>query len=812
MRIKRLILLLLCCTIIFTACDFGNNDNNKAIVRIKLKEDSNISREIDSAIGLPYLRDTYVKIIAIDVKTKERFEVDCGLLKTKVPSIRLTVGHEFELIVKVSSELGIWMGSRNIEVAAGDNNVAILIKKNIVGSRNVEFSITEEDGENKFSLKLPTKTLKNDDFKQYLPDFCTDNKGNLYVAGATKLHRYNSEGNYDESGLEAIDTGERVDYVATDRVTGSLYVIMGMNSGLYKINKNFESEIIADGISEDPFDVYNNFAIKIARLQDGGVSVVDMLEEDTLKKNITINNTAYIKEFLTSASENKPISTKIEIGGAIFEDIFVDDKYIYLLLGDNGGEKKASKVLQKIDEDVETGCILRLTYNITESSNGATGKQLNLSDAKFFGIGTFDTLPEEGSILPESYYSNNFYKPIKFIGFDDGKLYIADNGVQCKMRGGEVTVESNKNRIACFNTENEELSFKNAAPETTWLAEKVLWGAKSVVWSGNNFFAVEDINAIVTEEDKIAEYDSIKNTYPKDIFCYDEAGNFYLSKRDNASNQNIISKVYINHQVPKNNITSYMFSSPKELKQIAVDNIGKRIYCFIQENPAFKIKRHVWDETGFQQAEEDGDYEVELNEGEEITAMAVNKEALFVAVKIQESFDKPYTLEVRKYSHDSPILLSSVPIIENQPAKVDSEDINEFISDMQINDNQLFAISQKVLKHKTNDVPPETDIFITSGKIFNLGSTSSDSISKKVIWASTKAEDGIAPYRFVALKPKKLVIASDGAYGEKNKTNPINKNKVLIFDLQGNLQTEKDLDVEFTKKLKYDSGCGYIWE
>ena len=80
------------------------------------------------------------------------------------------------------------------------------------------------------------------------------------------------------------------------------------------------------------------------------------------------------------------------------------------------------------------------------------------------------------------------------------------------------------------------------------------------------------------------------------------------------------------------------------------------------------------------------------------------------------------------------------------------------------------------------------------------------------------AKIGYSFYRFIALKPKKLVIASDGAWGENGiasgKLSPKpsaanNTDKVMEYDLQGTLQAENNAGGSFTKTLEL--GSGFDW-
>lgn len=85
---------------------------------------------------------------------------------------------------------------------------------------------------------------------------------------------------------------------------------------------------------------------------------------------------------------------------------------------------------------------------------------------------------------------------------------------------------------------------------------------------------------------------------------------------------------------------------------------------------------------------------------------------------------------------------------------------------------------------------------------------------------STETSGEFAPYRFIAMKPDKLVIASDGYYGQKNDVGTttqtlINKNRVFVFDIgtwsHPSIQQVAN-EVKFSKEIDHSSGSGFSWK
>ena len=105
----------------------------------------------------------------------------------------------------------------------------------------------------------------------------------------------------------------------------------------------------------------------------------------------------------------------------------------------------------------------------------------------------------------------------------------------------------------------------------------------------------------------------------------------------------------------------------------------------------------------------------------------------------------------------------------------------------------------------------------TSGELFNISSLNSSFSSSTVVtslWSSSSPTDGYAPYRFIGTVPNKLIIASDGYYGDKSSTGneAQNKNKVLSFDIGSWTLTPTDTDATFSRELTYDATNGFKWE
>ena len=156
--------------------------------------------------------------------------------------------------------------------------------------------------------------------------------------------------------------------------------------------------------------------------------------------------------------------------------------------------------------------------------------------------------------------------------------------------------------------------------------------------------------------------------------------------------------------------------------------------------------------------------------------------------------------------------------------------IESTINDLRIVDGMLYAVTSKLEKrmaYRTGDYG--TDEFKSSGLLYKIAEAASFSGNAMVLHAkypvlpqgTSRQGVGYGFYRFIAVKPKKLVIASGGACARggnalaPSSTQPdrASDNKVMTYDLDGILQEpeEKNAGGTFSQKLSVD-GSGFNWK
>ena len=458
-----------------------------------------------------------------------------------------------------------------------------------------------------------------------------------------------------------------------------------------------------------------------------------------------------------------------------------------------------------------------------------------------------------GSIQYDEHY---FSYPAGFLGYDGDTLYIADDGVNIEEVNENIYVNGNKDCIMAFNRKNNTLSassldldgatwFKSYDKYTYPETKMLLWEkGSSQYWVGDNGTEAYSPSSALS---------TTSSQQLTDVFCYDQNGKLYIVMREGS--------VY---KVKRFTPTDTGFNS-RDMKikneserpvSIAVDVSGGTNTLYYGTNdsvtPKWTVKKIEW------QYYFDEEREPELFTsctGEELTALAANKDGVFVGVKqiYEETVGgnqiPKYRLKVKKFlkgTHAN----GSVTVVENDPLYVSAPEstnsytpipepassshnpyiaYEEAISDLQVAEGTLYAImekAEKIRRYHNGAGACTIDEFKMSSALYKVGKTAegfsedAEKLAEKRAVSPVGSNPGVGYgfYRFIAVKPKKLVIASDGAYdvnghNSGSSSNPVhNDNKVLTYDLDGNLNSpeEKNAAGKFSKELQ--PGSGFDWE
>jgi hypothetical protein len=835
----------------FTACNGMTNSGETGTVQVFIG--GGAARAVGGN-GLPMFDGTNTTITVTDE--------DGELLAQGATSVVLNVAIGTKITVKavVTTATGKWRDSQTHTVKPGVNNIDLKLSKTPKVAANLLFSM-KKDASGSVLLSLNTAdgtSLLNGISDNPKPVTARDKIGRVYVlykdASSTPtrhLKRFDVEGiedtafsaNFANALTAASISISAIDNIAIDRDEG--YIFLFKDNTVYcfkeKDAHSFES------FSSDGFPTVS--ASTKASAVAVGDKVLFAVYNDTLfacefefenppaPGNKTLKfNTA------TSASANLE---KLRANAGLFGNdllectgLFADDDEVYCLLTQQKYEAGRKYAL---------GQLVRYEYSGSGSGYALTGKGM---------IGLHSEAAGSDSSL--AFEAGAFSNPIGFIGYDEENIYIADDGVNIGYINENWRIKGNKNRIAAFNRKTKTLTFSETG--ATWYDEKPKYpsGTKTLLWGKDEnqkfrYWIGEDGTETFLEGNKLFVSSSAEK--PTDVFCYDQDGNLYIVWKDGSSHY-IVRRFALKEDGSYNtqgtDTSSLTFF---DISAIAVDiSDGQNIlyYAYKDTSPSASsssghIKKYSWVlGAAFGTGAVDNLYDVTFDaDNASVTALAANKDGLFAGVKekYQPGGTALYWLKIKKYKKtdgspdgDLTLVAQGLETTNLSGVSIDLASFSETsyikngesINALQIFDGVLYALSSKSREIQKQDggFPYYTDAFKSSGKLYKIGRTNGTLSGNAVVLAKKDWNDankiGYGFYRFIAVKYDeaeriKFIIASDGAWDENGiagKVSPPevangNTDRVLEYDLKGNLQAEREAGGSFSKTLMI--GSGFDW-
>ena len=810
----------------FTACNGMLTGGDTGTVRVVIG--GGTARSVDGK-GLPALNEKNIVITITD-------EEGTALAReTTSVTVTLPIGTKITVKAVVTTAAGEWHGSEKHTVTAGDNFIAVKLSKTLKVAANLLFSITGKDslGSNIVSLSTQNGTKLLDGILiGTKPRTARDRIGRLYVlyddiSSARHLKRFDVEGNED-AGFEAALTTVlaaagvaigNIDNIAIDQDDN--YIFLFKQKTVYCFKEKDDHSFKSFG--EDDFLLSSTEARAVAVDHEVLFAVCDQTlfagEFEFVNLPTPGNNKTLKFKSATPARQNLD---KLRSNSAFGNDLpdctglFADDDGVYCLLTQRKEEAGKKYAL---------GQLVRYEYS------GST-----LTKKTEIGLN-----PAAPTADPIAFNAQYFSNPIGFIGYDEDNIYIADDGVNIEYLNENWRINGNKNRIAAFNRGNDSLSFSDSG--ATWFTEHavykkpntkiLLWEKQSpaMVLSPMNYWISTDGTEAFSATNKLFE-DSVQ---PTDVFCYDQDGNLYILWKD-SSGYNVrrfALKEDGTYNKPGVDLTLTSYTVPT----IAVDvSDGKNYLYYVYEDGSNKhIQRYSWNSTSFDTATLDSTYGVHINSQDIFfTALAANKDGVFVGTRTMNIAPAGYTLSVKKYDKQNGADKGTIDVgsFQKTPTEPTSSPFAPytktiaFVNDLQILDGVLYAVTSKEeYGMKKTSFNYKADTFKNSGKLYKIGSTkdgfsgSAVELAKKDPVGAAGNEVGYGFYRFIAVKYDeaeriRLIIASDGAWGKKGLASspdqPYCKNadKVLEYDLKGSLQGEQNSGGSFSKVLQES---GFEW-
>ena len=821
------ILLAMLC-LAFTACNGMLTGGDTGTVRVVIG--GGTARSVDGK-GLPALNEKNTVITITD-------EEGTALAReTTSVTVTLPIGTKITVKAVVTTAAGEWHGSEKHTVTAGDNFIAVKLSKTLKVAANLLFSITGKDslGSNIVSLSTQNGTKLLDGILiGTKPRTARDRIGRLYVlyddiSSARHLKRFDVEGNEDAgfgghltAALPSGVTIGGIDNIAID--IDDNYIFLFKENTVYCFKEKDDHSFKSFGHDDFP-TVPSSTEARAVAVDDDDVlfAVYDQTlfagEFEFVALPTPGNNKTLKFKSATPARQNLD---KLRSNSAFGNDLpdctglFADDDGVYCLLTQRKEEAGKKYAL---------GQLVRYEYS------GST-----LTKKTEIGLN-----PAAPTADPIAFNAQYFSNPIGFIGYDEDNIYIADDGVNIEYLNENWRINGNKNRIAAFNRGNGSLSFSDSG--ATWFTEHavykkpntkiLLWEKQSpaMVLSPMNYWISTDGTEAFSATNKLFE-DSVQ---PTDVFCYDQDGNLYILWKG-SSGYNVrrfALKEDGTYNKPGVDLTLTSYTVPT----IAVDvSDGKNYLYYVYEDGSNKhIQRYSWNSTSFDTATLDSTYGVHINSQDIFfTALAANKDGVFVGTRTMNIAPAGYTLSVKKYDKQNGGYKGTIDVgaLQRTPTEPTSPPFAPytktiaFVNDLQVLDGVLYAITSKEeYGMKKTSFGYKADTFKNSGKLYKIGSTkdgfsgSAVELAKKDPVGAAGNEVGYGFYRFIAVKYDeaeriRLIIASDGAWGKEglasspNQPYCKNADKVLEYDLKGSLQGEQNSGGSFSKVLQES---GFEW-
>lgn len=790
------------------------------------------ARSINSSTGLPDLTDSELEI---DIVTDGSSSIYKKILASEPKFFQadFPVGSRLEITVKLNGPSSSWSAYNNHTVKEGNNDIQLLLNKNASSLANVGFSTTAA---NTYEFNIAGKKINISSNEQ--PVFTRDSRGRLYIAYKQSdwaLNRYESDGtpnNFAGSQIVSTITGASSVNLASDPITGKVYV--AADSNLYRIKDDGAVTPTGGGtaIPVGPIAVYNNNLFALESPAGTDLKMFTITEGGSVLTLTPVGSTSVSTGQITISG------TTINVD---FKDILVKNDKIYILFAKN---KLPKGIPLPPSPYYSLGGMLEYTYN----SSGITNYPQK--------YGFNDTVTAKDGIVTAG--EANFYGPACFIGYDEQSISIADDGCTFQKVDGSVRIDKNVNRVFSFNTSTKSLY--SYATENKWFKEYEVTGGstpppgtgKVLLWEKNSASNLGMVYYQVDEggyTDLPTAFIAGSNTggyphYPTDVFCHDEKGNLYILWVNKAGG----TPVKYQYKVRKYALLSSgvydstyeaiigledFFNQNTPITEISVHVSESNSYLYYTYKNTFTyIKRLKWTGDNFSAALKDNSFEQKIKGAggskSFCTALAVNENGIFAAVKNIDGSDienpDTYGSNIKKYKHqknagDSDYSDGEVSIIPSTSVNTLPENnyTLEDICDLQIKGGVLYGIRTKKTGKLKNGTTSKVS---TSGELFKIEALDSSFLSSTVVtslWSSLSPTDGYAPYRFIGTVPNKLIIASDGYYGDTSNADDKaqNKNKVLSFDITTSTNwtvTPKDTNATFSRELTHDTTNGFKWE
>ena len=702
--------------------------------------------------------------------------------------------------------------------------------------------------------------------------YVVDSSGNFYVLHETngnvnKLEKYSPyktenrvvykcDYKFEDIDLKGADDTNKITRLYYDHVKKDLYYYIDHSTMLYRLDGNNWGNITR-----------GNYVLKeIMTIYDGRIWAYNDRTKEI--ESIGINNGA----LETSAKPESGIIQPGEFASKRVLGLSMYDDVLYFLYSD------------AVAEDVYALAVKKDGTNLQKTNEPLFKLATYIEDIRPIG---FDEKTQElkffRDVVNKDYDGRvsgniNGYVAIKYDGNSLTKKEMDNPSDDIKWYAEEKAWQGATNAIMLWNL----VSASDKTAKLYALTKEELGKDPTTLIPS---FASNSTDTAYEVYDKFC-YDQFGNLY----MLIESGGSYYVVRAELTEDNNYnlsalataLSKSF-SSSTAKFDVTYPSFKVDKFIMTVYADTAtsGTLYYSYIDAPSKITIKKHRFENNNFKNGTADGTFLSDIPVGEisnelerQIMAIAANKDGVFIAQKELEytrpnnnKYYKSYNIEVRKYLHNSTTTYdppnAAIDIVGSKTSRVPTEMFSDYsysndpsnpapnlkdkvaqwdkyirenITDMYAYNGLLYALSYKRVGGESfvteEDNPsPKLRKATVSGAMWKVCNTDETSNSAKKVFEikdeDEKEKAGFSPRRFIAVLPKKLVVASDGYYGFIANETPsgavkkaINYDKVFFFNLKGDeVEEESDpVDVKATfdfnlekESVKGGLDCEWVW-
>jgi len=472
---------LLATVVLFASCQQQfekikeNNEKAGEYGTVVIRFGHSLTPQALKANGLPDIASSKMRLVVEQEggqpTTKEYAETDEKKWKG-----RFAIGTVLKFTVEVTGKRGKWKGSGTHTVAKGENPVSIKLSKSAISLEALKFALKKSvatqgalsfelgfaDGSPFFNKQVASRYDEGGRSSGKVPAFCRDRIGRTYVfyaqnEGASEsyhIERITSEGEADSSFVPIKLEGNSLKYfdIISDHASDDVFAVRSTDGNKVEIGTvgnggslqgtfevNLSEELIA-------MCVYNGVVATATNPKSPRLTLYEL-------KNSSLNALQGAEQEMAGllATKVENFAGEMKDESSMVVDLAIRDGSVYVLY-----------TLNKSLQRTSFGGVCKFPYSVEGGQARLEAGKRIIGKAEYKRVNKVLAMQDEASEL---------YGALKFVGFGEDKLYIADAGRVYSYDAGSFNLIQNKNRLMQLNTKDESIAVsKNDM--TPWQLEK----------------------------------------------------------------------------------------------------------------------------------------------------------------------------------------------------------------------------------------------------------------------------------------------------------------------------------------------------